>query len=560
MQWLERHATPVNTVQPNQGAVDVVLIGDSITESWGVGWDGLAFRDAWLNLFTDYKTLNLGISGGSVENMLWRLNHGAIDGLSMKVIVLFVEIHNHPASGNYGAIAEGVRLCVENLRQRCPEAHVVLVKPLPCAKEDVKPLGIQLDAMMFDSDPMVHVLDLWDDFVNRDGSLKVIGFAEDQMHLDDIGYEIYASRLRPILKKVLGRPGSAKSDFACGITLSIHEEHGQPVIAKEDPGTEDNKYGFEGGCVLKLNGIYHLFTAEMVGDPKCNKLKLGHWTSQNRISWSRHETVHESSGETTGKDPRAALWAPMPVYDERAELWNVFYVAYRGSEWKLGGNGQLVCPNHDGRIWRAVSTVKGPEGIHGPWVDVGVILQPGPESDGWEGSQGVDSFYPYKVGDKWLGFYGSSDAMSWFRVGLAEAPSLAGPWKRLTALNPVTLSGPRGSENPVVTRLESGRYVAVFESVFREDGFGYADSLDGVHWSAARELQLHVSPDHLQKTRTPLGLVPEPDGLFTVLYTGFAKADGWGELWLMMVKVEEHDGFRSAHQDEHSKTKPIQRE
>jgi hypothetical protein len=41
----------------------------------------------------------------------------------------------------------------------------------------------------------------------------------------------------------------------------------QPVIAKGMPGTEHNKYGFEGGCVLKLDGVYHLFTSEMVAVP-----------------------------------------------------------------------------------------------------------------------------------------------------------------------------------------------------------------------------------------------------------------------------------------------------
>ena len=501
---------PSTPVKPNQGTVDIVLMGDSLTASWG-GLNGVAFRDEWLTHFTHYKTLNLGSIGDKVENILWRLEHGAIDGLSMEVIVLLVEIHDPSAPGNYGAIAEMATQCVEKLRQRCPEAHVVLVKPLPCAQMDLKPLCIQLDAMTFNRDPMVHVLDLWDDFVNLDGSLKAIGFARDQLHLDEIGYEIYASRLRPILQKVLGRPGSTKAEFECGITLSILEEHRHPVIKKGDSGTEDNLYGLEGGCVLKLNQVYHLFTAELVGDPKCNKMKLGHWTSKDRISWTRHETLYESSGEIIGDDTRAALWAPMPIYDDIEGLWHVFYVGYRGSEWKLGANGQLVCPNHDGRIFRAVSAVKGPEGIHGPWVDVDVILQPGPDSHAWEGAQGVDSFYPYKVGDQWIGFYGSSDAKSWFRVGLAAAPSLAGPWKRLTGLNPVTLSGPRGSENPVVTRLASGRYVAVFETVFREDGFGYADSLDGIHWSAAKELQLRVSPEYLQLTRTPLGLVPEPD-------------------------------------------------
>lgn len=44
-----------------------------------------------------------------------------------------------------------------------------------------------------------------------------------------------------------------------------------PVIKKGDPGTETNKHGFEGGRSLKLNGIYHLFTSEMIDDPRWAK-------------------------------------------------------------------------------------------------------------------------------------------------------------------------------------------------------------------------------------------------------------------------------------------------
>jgi len=340
----------------------------------------------------------------------------------------------------------------------------------------------------------------------------------------------------------------------CGVRLTIVEEHPVALIKKGSRGSENNKHGFEGGRAIKLDGVYHLFTAEMVGDPVWVKMKLGHWTSPDRLTWMRQGTMYESSGDPTGKDPRASFWSPMPVYNEKEERWNFFYVAYRAQVGPLGWNG---------RIWRAVSTVKGPAGINGPWMDVGVILQPGPiggaweeavmkgaassvdilkpgpESDAWEGSQGVDSFFPYQVGDRWLGFYGSCNGHNWFKVGLAEAPELAGPWKRFTAVNPVDLVGMRGPENPVVHRLKSGRYIALFEVVARENGFGYADSPDGIHWTKGAELLLTEAPKTLRKVRTPLGLVPEADGSFTIFFTGYTRAESWGEVWMARVRVKE---------------------
>jgi lysophospholipase L1-like esterase len=47
------------------------------------------------------------------------------------------------------------------------------------------------------------VLDIWSDFVNKDGSIKEELFMADKIHPNKDGYEVYASRLRPILKQVL---------------------------------------------------------------------------------------------------------------------------------------------------------------------------------------------------------------------------------------------------------------------------------------------------------------------------------------------------------------------
>jgi hypothetical protein len=91
-----------------------------------------------------------------------------------------------------------------------------------------------------------------------------------------------------------------------------------------------------------------------------------------------------------------------------------------------------------------------------------------------------------------------------------------------------------------VTRLKSGRYIAVFETVFCEDGFGYSDSADGIHWSEAKELKVKASTGKIRKVRTPLGLTEEPDGSFSVFYTAFNKEEShWGELWPIRVKVIE---------------------
>ncbi len=306
-------------------------------------------------------------------------------------------------------------------------------------------------------------------------------------------------------------------------SLQLVYQFPRPVITINSPGAEGNRYGFEGGTVVKLDGAYNLFASELVGNPRAVKMKLGYWTSRDRIHWKRVRTLFTSSGNHNGTDPRAALWAPMPVYSPGQGRWNLFYVAYRSkpntkTEWFA---------NYDGVIWRAVSEVKGRAGIGGPYRDAGIILQADKQSEPWEGLQGTDSFFPYPVGNRWYGFYGSAQTQykpvrAWL-VGLATAPQLAGPWTRCPKLNPAPIET-RFIENPVVTKLSDGTYAAVYDDEV-PNAVGYAFSRDGIHWMHGKVLVVQPKglgfwSDHV---RTPLGLIPEGHHLFTLFYTGFQK-------------------------------------
>jgi hypothetical protein len=301
------------------------------------------------------------------------------------------------------------------------------------------------------------------------------------------------------------------------LELEIVDWHEGPVLGEGDPGTEDIRHGFEGGRVIRQDGWYHLFTSEQSGDPKWVKMRLAHWKSKDGLEWQRVSTLFESSGDYTGEDTRAALWSPMPVYNDEDSTWYLTYVAYRCKP----DTKESFLNNHDGRIWQARSMVKGKDGIGGPYEDIAVIQEPGPLADEWEGLQGSDSFFPYKVGNKWLAFTGSAKTeklpMEFWGNGLALAPALTGPWIRLSERSPIDF-GTNFSENPIVTRLDDGTLIAVMDS--HGTGFGYSVSADGLNWS---EMKYVAVTDKLEKWwaefRTPLGLVQESDGLFTLFFT-----------------------------------------
>jgi hypothetical protein len=318
--------------------------------------------------------------------------------------------------------------------------------------------------------------------------------------------------------------GKQASSALISPKFELLETPGKPVIDYNHPGAKDNKYGFEGGSAVKAGDTYHLFVSEMCGDPFWTKMRLALWTSGDAVKWSRVSTLYETSGKPGTQ--RDSLWSPMPVFNGEEGRWDLFYVAYEDNGWT------------NGKIWRATSKVKGMEGISGPYEDAGVIMRPDKESQSWEGGQGVDSFYPYQVKGKWHALYGSHklEPGSAWSVGLAKAPRLAGPWKRLREGNPLLIE-PLFIENPIVTVIPgSGGKGSVFTMIYDsckgtdsyvEDGHnvGYSVSADGVNWLPGGRIT--VQPESKSNwsadIRTPQCLINEGNGIYTMLYTGKLK-------------------------------------
>jgi platelet-activating factor acetylhydrolase IB subunit beta/gamma len=208
--WLKLHEAHVRTVQANAGPVDVLLVGDSITIQWG---------ESWKKHFPDWKAVNIGIGGDKTQNVLWRLDHGGVEGLEPKSIVLMIGNNNMFFTPETGieAAAKGIEMCVKNLRAKFSDAKIVVASILPAHSpdhrfyQDIKATNEVLETLKLDSDPLVQVLDLTNDFLNEDGTLKKELYTPDNIHLSPAGYAVYAARLKPKLEAMLaGRPVPAQ--------------------------------------------------------------------------------------------------------------------------------------------------------------------------------------------------------------------------------------------------------------------------------------------------------------------------------------------------------------
>ena len=196
--WLKLHEAHVSTVLANRGSIDVLLVGDSITIQWA---------DSWKRNFGGLKVVNIGIGGDKTQNVLWRLDHGGVDGLQPKCVVLMIGNNNMfftPETG-IDAAAKGIRMCSENLRRKFPDSQIIVTEVLPAHApgnrfyEDIKKTNTALDTLDLGNTPNVRVLKLWEDFVKPDGMLKQELFTTDNIHLSPVGYDVYAAKLKPLI-------------------------------------------------------------------------------------------------------------------------------------------------------------------------------------------------------------------------------------------------------------------------------------------------------------------------------------------------------------------------
>ncbi len=208
--WLNAHLKALALVKKSQGPVDILLVGDSIMQQWGGGYDGKPFNDVWQKYFADKRTVNIGIAGDKTQNLLWRLEHGAVDGLEPKVAVVLIGVNNLYFAGEVSraAMAQGIKAVVGKLRERFPPMDVVVVSVLPAGEKADVPfrsgtveLAAATKALQLERDLKVHLIDFGAKLLDADGTLSK-AISPDSIHLSAAGYEIFAQQLRSELKQL----------------------------------------------------------------------------------------------------------------------------------------------------------------------------------------------------------------------------------------------------------------------------------------------------------------------------------------------------------------------
>lgn len=201
--WMPRHEQKLKELTDME-KVDLLMIGDSITHGWENGG-----KKVWDKYYARRNALNIGFSGDRTEHVLWRFNHGEIDGIAPKAAVVMIGTNNTGhRQDDPDDTAAGIKAILDKLAEKTPKTKVLLLAILPrgaSPDDNLRKIndGINERISKFADGKRVFFLDISDEFLEDDGTLPK-SIMPDLLHPNAEGYEIWAKAMEPTIVKLMG--------------------------------------------------------------------------------------------------------------------------------------------------------------------------------------------------------------------------------------------------------------------------------------------------------------------------------------------------------------------
>jgi beta-glucosidase len=199
--WWQQRQNGFNE-RVKQGHADLLMIGDSITH----GWEG-GGAEVWKKFYAKRNAVNLGIGGDQTQHVLWRMEHGNLDGISPKLAVLMIGTNNS-GSDTPENIALGVKAIVDKLHAKLPQMKILILGIFPRGTDNTDRLRCvntkanQFIAKLADN-ATVYYMDIGPKFLDKDGKLSR-DIMPDLLHPNAKGYTIWAAAIEPTVAKLMG--------------------------------------------------------------------------------------------------------------------------------------------------------------------------------------------------------------------------------------------------------------------------------------------------------------------------------------------------------------------
>ncbi|HEY1798542.1 MAG TPA: GDSL-type esterase/lipase family protein [Stellaceae bacterium] len=172
-----------------------LYLGDSITQLWD--------PKIWQQNMAPRGVFNAGVSGDRTEHLLWRLDHGNLDGPPPKVAIVLIGTNDIGHGRLVEDAAEGIRAVLLKLRVREPATRIVLLGLWPRGASPTDPLRRKVVAVndliqTCGDDKSVFYADIGGVLTDSRGELTR-AISPDLLHFSAAGY----ARIAPLLDRLL---------------------------------------------------------------------------------------------------------------------------------------------------------------------------------------------------------------------------------------------------------------------------------------------------------------------------------------------------------------------
>ena len=195
--WLEQHQEILKLARERKP--NLVLLGDSITQGWGGGGRSVwqANPDAYAKYLEPLNTLSMGLSGDRTQNVLWRINQGALDTQPANV-GLMIGINNI-WSDSAKDIFAGQKMILDAIKKKSPKSRIYVFATFPYRGKSTDGTAekvVELNKLL-GAETKKRGLK-WIDLSDQLDASKMAG---DGVHLAKAGYEVWGRAIAENIKK-----------------------------------------------------------------------------------------------------------------------------------------------------------------------------------------------------------------------------------------------------------------------------------------------------------------------------------------------------------------------
>ncbi|MFM1851086.1 MAG: hypothetical protein RIS54_770 [Verrucomicrobiota bacterium] len=204
--FMELHASFLARGQA--GPIGVLFLGDSITQGWR------KVPHIWEHYYGQYQPANFGISGDRTQHVIWRIDHGELDGISPKVVVFMLGTNNTGANTAAEIIA-GNRRIIALIQEKLPDTKILLLgifprgprwerngNPDPWERKMAIIRDVNANLAGLDDGRRIRYLNITRTLLGNDGTIPNI-IMPDQLHPNAAGYQLWADAMQPLLDEMM---------------------------------------------------------------------------------------------------------------------------------------------------------------------------------------------------------------------------------------------------------------------------------------------------------------------------------------------------------------------